>query len=334
MLTDKELITKISLLKKVKPASIWRQRNRALLLNQIYNGQPPEKVKTFGWFNVGVIWPFKVIIDSYRPALVSVFIFIIIFGSGLLGLEAAKNTKPGDFLYLAKIANEKTQFALTFNEKEKAKLGLEFATNRAKELSEVLAEPANQENKGKTVEKLVINFKEELNAVKLRLEKINIAGPKPKAVAQTTIPTKEQTAKSNSGEENEEFFSANSSKDKAGLQYAEGSAANTPVNSKAGSEEASETKTATSSLEQNKIVASSTGESKVETKTNPEEILEQAKDLLTKDDYSATLDKIDEASQAVSQVSSGEVKGVNESATTSAANAVDSSGATSSSEKK
>ena len=79
----------------------------------------------------------------------------------------AEKTKPGDSLYIAKIVSEKTQYALTFDDKSKAQLGLQFATNRVEEMNKVLAEeidvcfskkcPSNEEKIKKAFSELAKN---------------------------------------------------------------------------------------------------------------------------------------------------------------------------------
>src|SRR3989339_293021 len=93
-----------------------------------------------------------------QPVMAVFLIAGVLLGGGFFSLNAAKDTKPGDSLYIAKIISEKTQFALTFNEKKKVKLGIEFAGNRAKEITQVLSEEGDVEIR---VEKLKDNFKKQ-----------------------------------------------------------------------------------------------------------------------------------------------------------------------------
>jgi len=104
--------------------------------------------------------PGKILADFIKPVWAMSLICVLILVIGVGGVYESKNSKPGDSLYIAKIISEQAQLAMTFNDKDKARLGLEFATNRAKEITQVLEEskePAAQ--KSETVAKLSQNFK-------------------------------------------------------------------------------------------------------------------------------------------------------------------------------
>jgi hypothetical protein len=79
-------------------------------------------------------------------------------------------------LYIAKIISEKAQFAITFDEKDKAKLGVEFAANRAKEMIQVLKDSGQTaEGANNKLQTLSQNFKKEISQVKKRLSTIKKA---------------------------------------------------------------------------------------------------------------------------------------------------------------
>lgn len=290
---EKDLLIKLNTLKEVKPSEDWKKQNRDLLLTQIYAGQE-RKEDGFSFFSYKL--PFE-ILSTARPAMVLAFIMFLFLGSGAWSMKLAQDTKPGDSLYTAKRIGEHTQLALTFDEKEKVKLQLDFAANRANELSEVLAEPNG--DKVAKVEQLVNDFNKQITQAKTALVKIN---PDTAKSAETTAPTKP---------EEDAMFSANLSKDNNGLSYAEGEKPNDNRTTPA-EETVTETPTSTPAQAEN---ASSTTSSNLDT-SETQAILEQAKELLNNDDVSATLDKIDQASQTVNGAPTGQVKGEEESATT------------------
>jgi hypothetical protein len=161
-----------------------------------------------------------------QPAVVTVvLIMAVLFGGSAAGMIASRNAMPGDSLYIAKIISEKTRSTMTFNETDKAKLGVEFAGNRAKELSEVLAEPDNaSQDKEQKVAELSDNFKKEINQVKNRLEKISTYSSA-KIINNKTAPaeTKEKAEIGKAGEEkinsdNGKIFRADTGKATSGIQ--------------------------------------------------------------------------------------------------------------------
>ncbi len=125
----KDLIQKLSILKELKPDAFWNESNRSLLLLQVKSsGSQVEKPSgVFGFLKncFLCVW-----LQSLPTSAVATFVLVFIFfGTGIFGLQASKDTKPGDSFYVAKRLNEKAQLALSFNDERKARLGLEFASN-------------------------------------------------------------------------------------------------------------------------------------------------------------------------------------------------------------
>src|SRR3989339_684291 len=203
---EKELLSQLNKLKNIKPDTAWKNRNREILLSQISS----STVDKIGFFD---IFAQKLSLLRYvsQPVMAVFLIAGVLLGGGFFSLNAAKDTKPGDSLYIAKIISEKTQFALTFNEKKKVKLGIEFAGNRAKEITQVLSEEGDVEIR---VEKLKDNFKKEIAGVKTRLENIN----NNKIAANTNIKTDEPEKADQPGVENPNSDTGSSSEDVAGTE--------------------------------------------------------------------------------------------------------------------
>lgn len=105
---------------------------------------------------------------QYAAAVVlGIFIASILVG----GLNvAARETKPGDTLYIVKLAGEKLGLAFTLGEGEKAKKKIEFAQRRLTELEELA-------NSGKLKESDLVYFAEKLTeaeAVARNLESLEL----------------------------------------------------------------------------------------------------------------------------------------------------------------
>ena len=288
----KNLTEQFNDLKTITPAADWKVRNREVLISQIYGSQIEPSAQKGDW-----VFYFRLPVAFARglsqPTLAAIFIFVFLTGGALASVKVAGNTKPGDSFYVAKIINEKTQLALTFDEKEKAKLGLEFAANRVEEMNKVLAEKNNGKNDEK-VEQLVNNYKDQINEVKDRIAKIN------PNKSQENVPADEKTSDENA------VFSADSGKEKQGIQVSE------PVNDVAVDNKKPEEKTVTS----NQGLAADSGNATSTAAVpaaNTTEILQEAGKLLSENNYSATLQKIDEADKSLAQVEKGEVKGITES---------------------
>lgn len=174
-MNDKDLLQKLNNLKTIKPDDDFKKNYREVLYSQISAGAAVREPES----NLKIIWdsimPGKIFIDMAKPVWLTFLASVLILVTGIGGVYVSKNSKPGDSLYIAKIISEKAQLAITFNEKEKAKLGLEFATNRAKEITQVLQESKESEKKkDEKVEQLSQNFKKEISQVRNRLTTINI----------------------------------------------------------------------------------------------------------------------------------------------------------------
>lgn len=286
---DRELLKKLNNLKTVKPDDNWKKNYREVLYSQISAGATVNKSES----NLRIIWdsimPGKTFINMAKPVWVTSLASVLILVIGIGGVYASKNSKPGDSLYIAKIISEKAQFAITFNEKDKAKLGLDFATNRAKEITQVLGESKESEDKkDKKVEQLSQNFKKEISQVKNRL---------------TTIKAAEN--QSNQGKEEElEVFGANLGKTDQRMEVAE------PVKPEAKEEVSPEVKP--------DLAAPATATTTKENLSSSDKALEEAEKMFDEKDYDGTINKIEEVKQIMNQESnnseSGEVKGMSETA--------------------
>lgn len=296
-MNEQKLLKQLNNLKDIKPDSQWEKGNRELLFNQIIGGQAaPVGGQAAGdfklsWFKIlaGVAGHSKIIKQLSQPAFIVCAIVIIVFGGGIAGVMASRNTKPGDSLYIAKIISEKTQFAITFDEKDKAKLGLDFAGNRAREISQVIAE--SDKNKEAQVEKLTKDFKNEIKQVKSRLEKINAIAKKDASAGAAGGAGKESGA-----EQDSEVFSANLGKDNKRMEISES-------NKPAGENKAE-------AVAENQVQSpAATTTSATADKSAPdgdgkdlENALNEAEKLFNEKDFDGTLNKLNEANDIINKV--------------------------------
>lgn len=282
----KNLNSQLNNLKNIKPGNDYKSKNRELLLTQIYNTADAKPAD----FSFGFSAYFQQLASEFvdmiaQPAMVVGLVLVSLLGGGLFGATASKGTKPGDSLYVAKRISEKTQLALTFGEKEKAQLRIDFAGNRVEEIEQVLADnKQNEAETKKTVDDLVNNIKSEVGAAKFGLQKINKSANIDKKVAEKTTEVADKASSTNTAKaksEEDEIFSANLGKDNAGISVAE------------------------------RVV------NVVKKDEDSKTLLTQAKESLESDDVANTLSVLDKIDEAIDKtVDSGEVKGVEEVATT------------------
>ncbi|MFA6171928.1 MAG: DUF5667 domain-containing protein [Patescibacteria group bacterium] len=289
-MTEKELIQKLNSL-KVSPDSSWKEKNRDILMSQLFPGEDSGErsgMKTIERLDVWseVFVPFDLIHKMMaRPVLVTIMVMIALLGGGgVASLKAAKNSKPGDSLYIAKIINEKAQLALTFNEKEKAKLGVEFAGNRAKEAVQVMEEGKNEADKSEKVGKLAEEFKNEIDKAKGRLEKIGV-----KDVAVNN--GEKDNAKGS--EDQDKLFGANAGRNGEGIQ----------ISGEGGKKE--EAPKVTAGQGETKATSTAGNAKTLEKKATPENILDEAQELFEKKDYGGAADKLEKMYKIIDDIKEG-----------------------------
>lgn len=211
----KTIEAQLNSLSGIAPSAEWKVRTRDVLQSQISAGAQEERVGFFAVLdNLMPSWVSGV---ASKPVMVFALIVLAVVTGSYASVRAARETKPGDSLYIAKIINEKTQLALTFNETNKAKLNLEFATNRAEELVKVMEAPAPQQEK--TIADLRSSVSSELTAAKSRLTKIKQS--QPVAAVTKTDDNSNNTNQPVANDETVQVFGANVGKDNTSMQIAE-----------------------------------------------------------------------------------------------------------------
>jgi len=192
-MTEKELIKNLSALKKTEADSSWIKSNRDVLSYQIFNGAEYVAMP------LGLMEKFSLITKRLlQPAPIAALIALFFVTSGAVSVRIARNTTPGDPLYLAKSISERTQLLATFNETDKAKLNLEFANQRVNEIKQVMA---NEEVDAERVEELSASFKKEIASARERLTKIEAINKvsKPKVVNENDAVVSAEAGKDNNG---------------------------------------------------------------------------------------------------------------------------------------
>lgn len=290
-MSEKEIINKLQSLKNIKADNAWKQGNRSILISQIYGTSKSEAELEFNWLAAFGHELSASLMGKVSRSIATVILSLIFIGSaGTASFIAARETKPGDSLYMAKIMGEKAQLVFTFDDNAKAKLGLQFASNRAEELSKVLAEKGGDGDRAQTAENLVNNFKKEISEVKSRIVKISpeAANLARRAAGKDSQSDRAKTGASETAEDNNHFFQADLGKDKNGIDLSE------PVT---GSQKDEVTPASTTGQEIEKIAASTTPQL-----ADPKVLVEQAQELLNQGDYGGIINKLEEADKAISQV--------------------------------
>jgi len=181
---SQDLIAQLKQLKhgEAKPSEAWLKNNRALLLSQIKNtfSTDHNKINLENvWNAMALFIPRTVVFNVVRPVAVLLIVSIVATSGWITGVDAAYNALPGDWLYPAKRAAEKTQVAMASivgAKKAETKLHAEFAKRRADETKQILV--SNDPDKQAKVQEVVSDLKNEINSVNQKLDEIKIASTK------------------------------------------------------------------------------------------------------------------------------------------------------------
>lgn len=166
-MNERDLVRHLSSLKNMPARPDWVRQNREVLSYQIFNGQ--ESIATeLGFFSRLNLLTHRLLQPTPIAALITLFFLV----SGVVGIRASQTTTPHDVLYIAKIISEKTEYAATFNEKAKAQLNVQFAKNRAAELSMIVGASKETDSADPRVQELSDSFKKEIASVRERLNKL------------------------------------------------------------------------------------------------------------------------------------------------------------------
>jgi hypothetical protein len=288
---EKKLIEQLSQLKEIKPDADWKIRNRDILVKQIYGSQIEENASKNNWTWYWRV-PMTLVSGVSQPAWVAILIFLFLVGGGATSVKMAERTKPGDPLYIAKLISERTQLALTFNDTSKARLGLQFASNRADEINQILAEQTTAGN-NQNVASLLNNLKSQISDVRSSIAKIS----------PTATPTNNVTGNKASGNNGQMVISADLKKENKGIELNDGSTATV-------SDQEPQKSMQSTTTNNNTVVATSSAAALNISQTA--DILKQAEQLLGQNKYSDTLTKLNEADRSIlpkdSQPASGDGK--------------------------
>ncbi|MDD5527839.1 MAG: DUF5667 domain-containing protein [Patescibacteria group bacterium] len=328
-MNDKDLIAKLNILKDVKPESSWKQETRDLLLAQISNSVGQEvKVSLFE----AMACDFKNFFSFLPSTAWAVICLMIILTGGSFGALAAKNSKPGDTLYIAKVWKEKIQLAMTFNQEDKAKLDMKLASIHAMEITEVLSDPNfNVAGNQKKAEQLAQNFKQEINTVKERYSEINQMRQENLALNSSGSAVNNTSSNLAAGDDNAKVgigdiqkdasgkvYGVESGKDSKGLQF---------YDPNTGSKDNVGIGRATSALGAPQSLSSSSGpgsavahvaSSTVSASENINTTLDKATQSFDIKDFSGAKDMLDQVGKIIANIDSGSVKGASESGTSTA----------------
>ncbi|MFA5127439.1 MAG: DUF5667 domain-containing protein [Patescibacteria group bacterium] len=163
----------------VSPRPEWLKSSRARLLSQIKNTVPTEELGVLDnlWFGLSILMPQKFVFNFVRPLAVLLIVALVGTSGWIATVDAAYEAVPGDWLYPAKRAVEKTQIttAVIMGAKNtETKLHSEFAKRRATEIKSVMK--SDMTDKNEKVTTAVSDLKNEIKSVSDNLDELKSNG--------------------------------------------------------------------------------------------------------------------------------------------------------------
>lgn len=163
----------------INPRGEWISKNREVLLSQITNTLPatrgPQtteaKLEKF-WAGMAVFLPRPFVYNVMRPIAVLVLVSLVATTAYSGTVKASNDSLPGDFLYPAKRAAERTQGAvisLIGDKNAETKYHVDLANRRATEARQIITTKKDDPNKVAKVAATVAELKTELNSINEKL---------------------------------------------------------------------------------------------------------------------------------------------------------------------
>lgn len=171
-MTEKNLIKQLNNLKNVNPEAAWLKSNRELFLTQI-NNAGTNKLTFWEVFYINIKSFTKA---SAQPVFALGIFLVVLVGSSIFSHKLFSEAKPNDSLYIARVISEKAKLSTVMDTTERDRMAVKFATNHAKDITVVLANPEfnNEENQDQ-VARLNENFSKEIETVKTRMVSLTAA---------------------------------------------------------------------------------------------------------------------------------------------------------------
>ena len=155
-MTEKELLQQLNKLTSVRLAPEIKAQSRSVLLAQISQGEPLESLGFLAQINI-------LFSRTLQPYTMATLIALFLVTGAFFGWRNTIQAKPGEAFYSAKRLSERARTLVAFTEKARTDLNLEFASNRAQEISQLSQDDDNAK------EELKNDFKKEIGAVRARL---------------------------------------------------------------------------------------------------------------------------------------------------------------------
>ena len=182
---DNELITKIQLLKAIKPIEDWVLSCRAKLAFRLEMDRKKSLLNkdVFVLRELFAFWSNAVEQPSFNWAHSLAVAALVILGGGILTTWAAGQSLPGSPLYPVKLTIERARVSASFSDESRLKLQTELADARLQELTDVVKSNDSADQKVAKMSQVVESIQNQLSTVNEQLPKTGIKAEPQKTLA-------------------------------------------------------------------------------------------------------------------------------------------------------
>ena len=170
---DNELITKIQLLKAIKPSEDWVLSCRAKLAFRLEMDRKKSLLNkdVFVLRELFAFWSNAVEQPSFNWAHSLAVAALVILGGGILTTWAAGQSLPGSPLYPVKLTIERARVSASFSDESRLKLQTELADARLQELTDVVRGNDSVDRKVEKISQVADSIQNQLSTVNEQLPK-------------------------------------------------------------------------------------------------------------------------------------------------------------------
>jgi hypothetical protein len=177
------LTQKFKILKNIQPRKKWLEQTREGFLIQAkkeFEYVRSNNISLNNKYSTSLIF----LRLFLKPISALAIVAILFFSGSTFAIQAAKNTVPGDPLYVIKINLEKTQKMLTNNKEKRVGLAINSSKERLKELKKLSYSITPSTKNDKNIKTATQNLNEGIKEIKVSLNEL-----KEESNSKTTIET-------------------------------------------------------------------------------------------------------------------------------------------------
>jgi CAP-Gly domain-containing linker protein 1 len=177
------LTQKLKILKNIQPRKKWLEQTKEGFLMQAkkeFEYVRSNNISLNNKYSTSLIF-LKLFL---KPISALAMVAILFFSGSTFTIQAAKNTTPGDPLYVIKINLEKTQKMLTNDKEKRVGLAINFSKERLKELKKLSYSTTPSTKNDKNIKTATQNLNEGIKEIKVSLNEL-----KEESNSKTTIET-------------------------------------------------------------------------------------------------------------------------------------------------